>query len=69
MSLTKDFYKIVKMEGIKMAVCPVCGVKFSLSIDAEKGEFMTCKDCGSELEVTGSDRVAEAPQEEEDWEE
>ncbi len=52
-----------------MAVCPVCGVKFSLSIDAEKGEFIACKDCGRELEVTGSDQVAEAPQEEEDWEE
>ena len=68
MSLTKNFYKIVKMGDIKMAVCPVCGVKFSLSLDAEKGEFITCKDCGRELEVTGSDQVAEAPQEEEDWE-
>jgi alpha-aminoadipate carrier protein LysW len=50
-----------------MAECPVCGARINLAPNAEKGEIMSCADCGSELEVTGKDSVQEAPQEEEDW--
>lgn len=50
-----------------MAECPVCGAEFKLPEGTEKGELITCTDCGCELEVTGVDRVEEAPQEEEDW--
>jgi alpha-aminoadipate carrier protein LysW len=50
-----------------MAECPVCGAEIILEDDAEKGEIITCEDCGSELEVTGNDTLQEAPQEEEDW--
>lgn len=50
-----------------MAECPVCGAEFKLIEGTEKGEIITCDDCGSELEVTGIDSVEEAPQEEEDW--
>ena len=50
-----------------MAECPVCGLEFKLASDAEEGEIISCGDCGSELEVTGADKVDEAPQEEEDW--
>lgn len=50
-----------------MAECPVCGVEFKLNAGTEKGEIITCNDCGTELEVTGQDSVQEAPQEEEDW--
>jgi alpha-aminoadipate carrier protein LysW len=53
--------------GEKMAECPVCGAEFTLSPDTEEGEIISCEDCGSELEVTGEDSVAEAPHEEEDW--
>lgn len=53
--------------GAEMAECPVCGLEFKLDEGSEKGEIITCKDCGSELEVTGQDSVVEAPQEEEDW--
>lgn len=50
-----------------MAECPVCGAEIALDDDTEKGEIIACDDCGSELEVTGKDRLQEAPQEEEDW--
>ena len=53
--------------GLSMAECPVCGGEIKLAEDAEKGEIITCSDCGSEMEVTGKDSVQEAPQEEEDW--
>jgi len=44
-----------------MAECPVCGAQINLAPNAEKGEIMSCADCGSELEVTGKDSVQEAP--------
>ena len=50
-----------------MAECPVCGAEIVLDDDIEIGEIIACDDCGSELEVTGKDRLQEAPQEEEDW--
>ncbi len=50
-----------------MAECPVCAAELKLAEGTEKGEIITCNDCGSELEVTGKDSVQEAPQEEEDW--
>jgi alpha-aminoadipate carrier protein LysW len=50
-----------------MAECPVCGAEIKLEPDAEKGEILTCADCGSDLEVNGAGSVQEAPQEEEDW--
>lgn len=50
-----------------MVECPTCGANVTIGEKAEKGEIMTCSDCGSELEVKGKDSVAVAPQEEEDW--
>ncbi len=52
-----------------MTECPVCGTELSRDDDTVAGEIMECSGCGSELEVTSIDpfRVAEAPQEEEDW--
>lgn len=50
-----------------MTECPICGANISIAKGTEKGELMTCSDCGSELEVTGADSVQPAPQEEEDW--
>lgn len=52
-----------------MTECPVCGAELSLSDDVVEGELLECDDCGSELEVTGTDplTVAEAPEAEEDW--
>ena len=37
--------------------------------DREKGDYPSCPDCGSDLEVVALDppAVAEAPAEEEDW--
>jgi len=44
-----------------MAECPVCGAQITLAPNAEKGEIMSCPDCGSELEVTGKDSVQKLP--------
>ena len=52
-----------------MAECVVCGAEVALKKDSIKGELVECPDCGTELEITGTDPIelAEAPMEEEDW--
>lgn len=51
------------------AECPVCGAEIVRAPDTIKSELLSCKDCGSELEVVSLDpfTLAEAPQQEEDW--
>ena len=52
-----------------MADCPECEAELELEDDVEKGEIVTCSDCGVDLEVVGMDPVQLdlAPEEEEDW--
>ncbi len=53
----------------KVTECPVCDAEVKFEEDTEKGELLSCPDCGTELEVINIDpaELAEAPQEEEDW--
>lgn len=52
-----------------MSECPVCGAQLELAEDVLVGELIECEDCGSELEVVGTDplQLEEAPEAEEDW--
>ena len=52
-----------------MANCPECEAALELEDGVEKGEIVTCPDCGADLEVVGTDPVELdlAPEEEEDW--
>ena len=52
-----------------MVECPECGGNINLNEKTEKGEIVTCSDCGAELEVTDVNpfKLAPAPEEEEDW--
>jgi len=52
-----------------MAECAVCGAEIDVSADAIQGELIECSECGAELEVVSTKplKLAEAPQEEEDW--
>lgn len=49
--------------------CPECDAEIEVSEDVDKGEIVTCPDCGVKLEVVGLDPVEFelAPEEEEDW--
>jgi len=57
------------MTGIATANCPVCDGPIPVAPTAVLSELVTCRDCGTELEVTGihPPSVAAAPMEEEDW--
>lgn len=52
-----------------MVECPVCAGDVAAGNDLVVGELITCAECGSELEVTGTEplALAEAPESEEDW--
>jgi len=52
-----------------MSECPVCGAAVELQDDTVVGELIACNDCGKELEVVHLNpvKLAEAPEEEEDW--
>ena len=49
--------------------CPICDAPIALSADTIVAELLTCKGCGTELEVESLDppTLVEAPTEEEDW--
>lgn len=51
------------------ATCPECDATIRLGDKIEKGEIVSCPDCGAELEVTSINppTLELAPEEEEDW--
>ena len=57
------------MESALSASCPICEASLEIKDDTVVGELMLCNDCGTELEVTGTDpvKIEEAPEVEEDW--
>lgn len=52
-----------------MAKCPECDADVTVGAGTVKGEIVTCRDCGAELEITAVSPVtlALAPEVEEDW--
>jgi alpha-aminoadipate carrier protein LysW len=51
------------------AQCPTCDGEVPFAAGLVVSELLTCRECGTELEVTSLDppAIAEAPVEEEDW--
>ena len=37
--------------------CPECEADVHVDTDADKGEYVSCEECGTELEVVGLDPV------------
>ncbi len=55
-----------------MAVCPECDAEVEIDeYDVDKGEIISCPECGVDLEVTGLSplELDLAPLEQEGWEE
>jgi alpha-aminoadipate/glutamate carrier protein LysW len=57
------------MSDAPAARCPTCDADVPFDAGVVVFEIVTCRDCGTDLEVTSLDppAVAEAPMEEEDW--
>ena len=52
-----------------MTECMTCGAALQPKGALEKGEIITCQECGTQLEVTSVNplKVEKAPEEQEDW--
>ena len=40
-----------------VGTCPDCEAEVHVDLDADKGDHVTCDECGTELEVVGLDPV------------
>jgi alpha-aminoadipate/glutamate carrier protein LysW len=63
---------MIRWEDRSMAVCPECEADVEIDeFDVDKGEVISCPECGVELEVVGLAplQLDLAGQEEEDWSE
>ena len=47
-------------------ICPECDADVHVDLDADKGDTISCEECGTELEVVGLDPVELDIVEEED---
>jgi len=61
---------MIRTEVTFMAVCPECEADVEMDeFDVDKGEIISCPECGVELEVVGLSplQLDLAAQDEEDW--
>jgi alpha-aminoadipate carrier protein LysW len=54
---------------VPTGICPECEADIHVDTDADKGDIVSCEDCGTELEVVGLDPVELDIVEEEDLDE
>jgi alpha-aminoadipate carrier protein LysW len=54
---------------VPTGTCPECEADIHVDTDADKGDIVSCEDCGTELEVVGLDPVELDIVEEEDLDE
>ena len=50
-------------------ICPECDADVHVDTDADKGETISCEECGTELEIVGLDPVELDIVQEEDYDE
>jgi len=45
----------LEVEKVPTGTCPECDADVHVDVDTDKGETVSCEDCGTELEVVGLD--------------
>lgn len=61
---------LIKLAGgneVPTGTCPECDADVHVDTDVDKGETVSCEECGTELEVVGLDPVELDIVEEEDY--
>ena len=56
-------------EKVPTGTCPECDADVHVDLDTDKGEIVSCEECGTELEVVGLDPVELDIVEEESYDE
>lgn len=56
----------MEVETVPTGTCPECDADVHVDVDVDKGESVSCEECGAELEVVGLDPLELDIAEEED---
>jgi len=51
------FTKCREEETVPTGTCPECDADVHVDLDTDKGEIVSCEECGTDLEVVGLDPV------------
>jgi len=62
-------HSIGEDQTVPTGTCPECDADVHVDLDTDKGEIVTCEECGTELEVVGLDPVELDIVEEESYDE
>jgi alpha-aminoadipate/glutamate carrier protein LysW len=46
-----------RMKQVPTGTCPECDADVHVDLDTDKGEIVSCEECGTDLEVVGLDPV------------
>jgi alpha-aminoadipate carrier protein LysW len=50
-------YKQWEVEQVPTGTCPECDADVHVDTDADKGDIVSCEECGTDLELVGLDPV------------
>jgi alpha-aminoadipate/glutamate carrier protein LysW len=50
-------HKAGEEETVPTGTCPECDADVHVDLDTDKGEIVSCEECGTDLEVVGLDPV------------
>jgi alpha-aminoadipate/glutamate carrier protein LysW len=59
----------LEVEQVPTGICPECDANVHVDTDSDKGDVVSCEECGTELEIVGLDPVELDIVEEEDLDE
>ena len=59
----------LEVEEVPTGTCPECDADVHVDLDTDKGDIVSCEECGTDLEVVGLDPVELDIVEEEDLDE
>jgi alpha-aminoadipate carrier protein LysW len=48
---------VLEVEEVPTGTCPECDMDVHVDTDADKGDVVSCEECGTDLEVVGLDPV------------
>jgi alpha-aminoadipate carrier protein LysW len=60
---------LLEVEQVPTGICPECDANVHVDTDSDKGDVVSCEECGTDLEVVGLDPVELDIVEEEDLDE
>jgi alpha-aminoadipate carrier protein LysW len=61
--------RTLEVDKVPTGTCPECDADVHVDTDADKGEIVSCEECGTDLEIVGLDPVELDIAEDDDYDE